>query len=82
MLSSILRYIIIYIVLVTNAVSNNIQIKMVTKITADIPVIGKVNSLRTMYLTSNSKNTVETTSIVSTFSLLLIIHTYYFLLTT
>ena len=63
MLNSILRYIIIYIILVTNAVSNNIQIKMVTKITADIPVIGKVNSLRTMYLTSNSKNTVETTSI-------------------
>ena len=63
MLNSVLRYIIMYIVLVTIAVSNNIQIKMVTKITADIPVIGKVNSLRTMYLTSNSKNTVETTSI-------------------
>ena len=63
MLNSILRYIVIYIVLVTNAVSNNIQIKMVTKITADIPVIGKVNSLRTMYLTSNSKNTVEIISI-------------------
>ena len=47
--------------------SNNIQIKMVTRSYADIPVFGRVNQLKTTYLSNNQKNTIETTDLETRF---------------
>ena len=68
MFNDMLRVIIIlYFLFLTSVFAQDIQIKMVTKLTADIPVIGKVNSVRTTYLAANKKNTIETSDIETKF---------------
>ncbi len=59
------------IVLVFNCIwlcySQDIQVKMLTKTYANIPVIGKVYHYQTTYLVNGKKNTIKTTNIESRF---------------
>jgi len=47
--------------------SQDIQVKMLTKSYADVPVFGKVYHFQTTYLASNQKNIIQVTSIESGF---------------
>ena len=47
--------------------SQDIQVKMLTKTYANVPVIGKVYHYQTTYLTNGKKNTIQTTNIESRF---------------
>ena len=47
--------------------SQDIQVKMLTKSYANVPVIGKVYHYQTTYLASDKKNTIQTTKIESRF---------------
>ena len=45
--------------------SQDIQVKMLTKTYANVPVIGKVYHYQTTYLAKDKKNTIQTTNIES-----------------
>ena len=47
--------------------SQDIQVKMLTKTYANVPVIGKVYHYQTTYLANDKKNTIQTTNIESRF---------------
>jgi len=47
--------------------SEDLQVKMLTKSFADVPVVGRVHHLQTTYLAKNQRNIIQTTSIESGF---------------
>ena len=51
--------------------SEDLQVKMLTKSFADVPVVGRVHHLQTTYLAKNQRNIIQTTSIESVSSVLL-----------